>query len=62
MELVVARTVLVVGALGLVALGVLAATSGVARAAAIGAGLVLALLDRALCRGARAAPKPEVTG
>lgn len=57
-----ARTVLVVGALGLVALGVLAATTGVARAAAIGAGLVLALLDRALCRGARAAPKSEVTG
>ncbi|MFJ4297174.1 hypothetical protein [Curtobacterium sp. NPDC089689] len=58
-----ARTVLVVGAVGLVALGVLAATSGVARAAAIGAGLVLSLLDRALVRhGARAAPKPEVTG
>lgn len=58
-----ARTVLVVGAVGLVALGVLAATSGVARAVAIGAGLILALLDRALVRNdARAARKPELTG
>ena len=59
MELLAARTALVGGAVGLVALGVLAPTSGVARAVAIGAGLVLALLDRSLLRSARTAPKPQ---
>jgi hypothetical protein len=62
-ELLAARTSLVIGAVGLVALGVLAPVAGAARAAAIAAGLVLALLDRALVRQAAratAVPVPVV--
>ncbi|WP_206556287.1 hypothetical protein, partial [Curtobacterium luteum] len=55
--------VLVVGAVGLVTLGVSVPASGIAEAATIGAGLVLALLDRSLVRrGAGSAPEQEATG
>ncbi|MGL3198991.1 MULTISPECIES: hypothetical protein [Curtobacterium] len=63
MDFLTARTWLVIGAVGLVALGVLAPVAGAARVAAIAAGLVLALLDRVLVQQAvRATTVPFPVG
>lgn len=62
MNLLLARTTLVVGAFGLVGTGVLAPVPGASRAVVIAAGLVFAVLDRLVVAGERSQASRLIEG